>query len=151
MINPTTNEIKREEKRDIVYQYFSETMIVNPNPVYIHPDDFSLSVKTETHIRHRGIFTVPVYSAAIEMVFDFNPFGALDTFTKKETVNAGLRLHQTPEQKCSIFGNWPEQKCFTLCSIGLSTGPYSAVLSYSNAGVWACGQPLFGVWFSGFV
>ena len=82
VINPTTNEIKREEKRDIVYQYFSETMIVNPNPVYIHPDDFSLSVKTETHIRHRGIFTVPVYSAAIEMVFDFNPFGALDTLKK---------------------------------------------------------------------
>jgi len=50
--------------------------------VYIYPDDFSLSIKTETHIHHRGIFTVPVYSAAIEMVFDFNPFGALDTLKK---------------------------------------------------------------------
>jgi hypothetical protein len=77
--------------------------------------------------------------------------GQSPALSASKAVNAGLRLHQTPEQKCSIFGNWPEQKCFTLCSIGLSTGPYSAVLSYSNAGVWACGQPLFGVWFSGFV
>jgi len=87
VINPPSNEIKRDEKGDIVYQYFSETVIVNCNSVYIYPDDFSLSVKTEMDIRHRGIFTVPIYSAAIEMGFDFNPFGALDTLTKRETLH----------------------------------------------------------------
>ena len=52
MINPPSNEIKRDEKGDIVYQYFYETVIVNCNPVYIYPDDFSLPVKTEMDIRH---------------------------------------------------------------------------------------------------
>ena len=67
---------------------FFKTVIVNCNSVYIYPDDFfSLSVKTEMDIRHRGIFTVPIYSAAIEMGFDFNPFGALDTLTKRETLH----------------------------------------------------------------
>ena len=45
VINPTTNETKRDEKGYIVYQYFSETVIVNRNRVYIYPDDFSQSVK----------------------------------------------------------------------------------------------------------
>lgn len=57
---------------------------VNRAPIYLYPDMFKTVIETTTQERHRGIFTVPVYSASAEITFDFPTETAEDALRGKE-------------------------------------------------------------------
>lgn len=68
--DPVSKHPLRDDKNNILYEYFQETVTENRDPVYIYPDRFDLNVSTKTQSRHRGIFNVPVYTAEVQALFD---------------------------------------------------------------------------------
>lgn len=54
-----------------VFRYADVKKTVRRDPVYLYPDTFRTQIDTVTQERHRGIFTVPVYTASADVVFDF--------------------------------------------------------------------------------
>ena len=65
-----TGQPMRDDKNNIQYEYYQETVVENRPWVYIYPDRFDLNVTTKTQERHRGIFAVPVYTADVLASFD---------------------------------------------------------------------------------
>lgn len=70
VLDPASGQAKRDSNDEIIFEYFDETVTETRPPVYIYPDTFDLQMTTKTEERHRGIFRVPVYTAAIEARFD---------------------------------------------------------------------------------
>lgn len=70
VLDPVTGQAKRDSNDAIIYEYFEETITETRPSVYMYPDRFDLEVTTQTQQRHRGIFNVPVYTAAVEARFD---------------------------------------------------------------------------------
>ncbi len=54
-----------------------EERIENREPLYIYPDLFDVQLSTETQMRHRGIFKVPVYHAKAKVLTEF-PFDRVE-------------------------------------------------------------------------
>lgn len=71
VLDPVTGEQKLDTDDKPVFRYADVKRTVNRDPVYLYPNQFRTSIDTTTQERHRGIFTVPVYTAATEMSFDF--------------------------------------------------------------------------------
>ncbi|MEO0918101.1 MAG: inner membrane CreD family protein, partial [Pseudomonadota bacterium] len=70
-VDPVTGRTVRDDRNYIVYEHYQETVTENRAPVYLYPDQFDLDVVTRSQSRHRGIFSVPVYTADIALVFTF--------------------------------------------------------------------------------
>lgn len=54
-------------------------------PLYIYPEDFDVTVDSQTEIRSRGIFSAPVYSAQLRARFSFAPAKGGELLDAKET------------------------------------------------------------------
>lgn len=52
------------------------TEVVRRGAIFVYPERFDATLTTETDVRRRGVFDVPVYSAVAEMTFDFDVTGA---------------------------------------------------------------------------
>ncbi len=70
VLDPATGLAKRDDNDLIVYEYFDETVTEPRAPVFVYPDRYDLNINTQTQERHRGIFRVPVYTAAVNADFD---------------------------------------------------------------------------------
>ena len=95
-VDPVSGRTIRDEKNFIVFEHYEETVTETRPPVFLYPDRFDVEVATETQIRHRGIFAVPVYTADLALDFNF------DT----EMVEAALTGEETPvwgDAKVQIF------------------------------------------------
>ena len=72
VLDPASGLQKLDDNDKPVFRHVDVQKTINRDPVYLYPNRFVTSIDTTTQERHRGIFTVPVYSAAAEMQFDFN-------------------------------------------------------------------------------
>ncbi|MEK6216583.1 MAG: inner membrane CreD family protein, partial [Boseongicola sp.] len=79
----------RDDKGNVIYEHFQETLTERRAPVFIYPDTLDISLSTETQTRHRGIFEVPVYTADAEITFDFDVEKAEDVLTGEEVAHWG--------------------------------------------------------------
>lgn len=78
--NPVTRPVSRLER-------------VAREPVRLLPGRYDVTMQTETEMRYRGIFNVPVYRAAVGMDFDFPVEAAETALVGNEEIDwAGARL-----------------------------------------------------------
>jgi len=68
VVDPVTGETRFEQ--------VNITEIVRRGAIYVYPVGFDATVTTESQVRQRGIFQVPVYTALADMTFDFDVSGA---------------------------------------------------------------------------
>ncbi|WP_108485069.1 cell envelope integrity protein CreD [Oceaniglobus ichthyenteri] len=68
VVDPQTNETRIEQ--------VNVTEVVRRGAIYVYPQSFEVSANSESEIRQRGIFEVPVYSAVVDMAFDFDVSGS---------------------------------------------------------------------------
>lgn len=97
VVDPVTGEVRRDPvSGQVVYEYHEEERVELRNSVYVFPGQFDVDVATETEIRHRGIFRVPVYRAVSNMKFDFPLNDVSDVLKGEEVVlwdQAEIRVH----------------------------------------------------------
>ena len=96
VIDPETGLQRTNDSDKPVYRYVDVQKTVNRNPIYLYPDRFTTQIDTSTQERHRGIFTVPVYTAQTTMQFDFPTDTAEDLLRGKEVAlwaKAEIELH----------------------------------------------------------
>lgn len=94
-LDPATGEQKLDADGKLVFRYVDVQKTFRREPVYLYPRQFSARVETTTQERHRGIFTVPVYSATARLEFDFPTQNAADALSGEEVLiwrAAELRL-----------------------------------------------------------
>ncbi|RPE67293.1 inner membrane protein [Pacificibacter maritimus] len=66
-----TGEVKLDENGNAVSKRVTRRVTQRRAPIYIYPNQFDVAVDTQTQVRHRGIFNVPVYQADLSVEFDF--------------------------------------------------------------------------------
>ncbi|MAM62070.1 cell envelope integrity protein CreD [Maritimibacter sp. UBA3975] len=69
--DPATGEVRTDAQGNPVMRSVTRRETVWRNPIYVNPGRYDVTIDTETEMRHRGIFNVPVYRAGVEMAFDF--------------------------------------------------------------------------------
>jgi inner membrane protein len=84
--DPANGEVRRDNDGNEVTRLITETVIRRHPGVHINPGRYDVSVDSSTQMRHRGIFNVPVYQAALKMEFDFPVEGAEDLLEENETL-----------------------------------------------------------------
>lgn len=71
-VDPVTGRTIRDENNFIVYERYDETVTETRAPLYLYPGRFDMDVTTESQVRKRGIFEVPVFTAGLTLAFDFD-------------------------------------------------------------------------------
>lgn len=71
VIDEATGEVKLSPQGTPVQRVSQEVRTTRQEPIYLMPNRFDVSADMTTQTRHRGIFSVPVYSSALGMDFDF--------------------------------------------------------------------------------
>ncbi|TYB90236.1 cell envelope integrity protein CreD [Oceaniovalibus sp. ACAM 378] len=97
----TRNE--RREKIDPVtgertFEQVAVTEILRRGEIYVYPRSFDATISSESEVRSRGIFEVPVYTAVATMGFDFDVSGAEALLEDREAIlwdAAGLDVSLT--------------------------------------------------------
>lgn len=95
-VDPVTGRTIRDENNFIVYEHYDETITEDRSPLFLYPDRFDADVGTESQVRRRGIFTVPVFTANLSLAFDFDASAAEEMLTGDETAlwdQAELRVY----------------------------------------------------------
>jgi len=70
-IDPITGRTLRDENKFIIYEHYEETLTETRAPVFLYPNRFDMNVETSTQTRARGIFEVPVFTADVQIDFNF--------------------------------------------------------------------------------
>ena len=70
--DPQTGLSLRDADGRLLYEMVEERETVTKPPVYLSPEALDYRVDMTSQTRQRGIFEVPVYSAAIEVAFTFD-------------------------------------------------------------------------------
>ena len=86
-VDAVTGLSLRDEKGNVIYEYYQETLTERRQPVFVYPGMLDISLSTKTQTRHRGIFDVPVYTADAEISFDFHLEEAEDTLRGDEVLH----------------------------------------------------------------
>lgn len=86
VLDPDTGIQKTDDDGEPVFRHVDVRRTLRRNPVYIYPNDLNVQVRTEAQERHRGIFTVPVYSANAVYTFDFPAEDATGALTGEEVL-----------------------------------------------------------------
>ncbi|MCK0143061.1 cell envelope integrity protein CreD [Aliiroseovarius sp. F20344] len=78
VIDEATGLVMRDtETGKNLQKLVEEERIENREPLYVYPDLFDVQLSSETQMRHRGIFQVPVYQAKAKIVTEF-PFDRVE-------------------------------------------------------------------------
>jgi len=73
IIDPSTNEPRRDPTSgEALYRVVEEAKEVERSAIHLLPRLFNARIETETEIRRRGIFEVPVYRAVLNVEFDYD-------------------------------------------------------------------------------
>jgi len=86
VLDPDTGIQKTDDDGEPVFRHVDVRKTLRRNPVYVYPNDLNVQVETETQERHRGIFTVPVYTANAAYAFDFPAEDATGALTGEEVL-----------------------------------------------------------------
>ncbi|MCI2400440.1 cell envelope integrity protein CreD [Aliiroseovarius subalbicans] len=72
VVDPVTGRVVlHAESGQPIRESFEETRIEARAPVFLYPDQFDVALSSQTQLRHRGIFQVPVYQAEAVLEFTF--------------------------------------------------------------------------------
>ena len=86
VLDPDTGIQKLDADDKPVYRHVDVQKTLRRDPVYLYPDQFEATIDTQTQERHRGIFTVPVYSAQAALSFDFPTETAPEALKNEEVL-----------------------------------------------------------------
>lgn len=86
VIDPQTGLVKLDDNGNAMVKPVSRQVTVRRAPIYAFPNGFDVTIDTQTQMRHRGIFKVPVYQAALDMRFDFPVDQIADTAVDEEVI-----------------------------------------------------------------
>lgn len=86
-VDAITGLTLRDEKGNPIFEHFEETVTETRAPVYLYPVNLDIEVVSESATRSRGIFVVPVYSADVQMGFDFEAEAAEDVLRGEEVLH----------------------------------------------------------------
>lgn len=86
-IDQVTGRTLRDEKNNIVYEHFEETKTEGRPPVYLYPGRFEIQIASHSQVRHRGIFSVPVFTADLTLEFDYDANAATMEIVGKEKLD----------------------------------------------------------------
>lgn len=95
-VDPATGRTVRDQNNFIVYEHYDETITEERPPLFLYPGRFDAKVETKSQVRRRGIFTVPVFTADLNLAFDFDTGAAEEMLTGEETARwdeAELRVY----------------------------------------------------------
>jgi inner membrane protein len=87
VVDPVTGRTMRDDQGLVIYEHFEEVVTERRPSIFLYPEDLTVSVVTESQIRKRGIFEVPVYTADVAMTFDFAPDAAKATLGDGEVAD----------------------------------------------------------------
>ena len=96
--DPGTGQPRLNEDGEEIYEYFQETVIEDRAPVFLYPDEFTITIDTKTQIRKRGLFQVPVYTSDLKAAFDFPAARAEELLKGEERLrwdNTEVRVYLT--------------------------------------------------------
>jgi len=86
-VDAVTGLVLRDEKGNAVFEQFEETVTETRAPIFMYPVDLNIDISSESTTRSRGLFVVPVYSAGVQMAFDF------DVAAAEDVVSGGEEIH----------------------------------------------------------
>ena len=95
-VDGVTGLTLRDEKGNPIFEHYEETVTETRAPVYLYPVNLDIDVASESTTRARGIFVVPVYTAEVDMGFDFDAEAA-------EAVLRGKEVLHWDEARMSVF------------------------------------------------
>lgn len=85
-IDTFTGRSLRDEKNNLIYEHFEETVTEDRAPVFLYPEQFEMDVVTQTQTRARGVFEVPVFTADVTLDFNFDANTATEVLEDKQTL-----------------------------------------------------------------
>ena len=85
-VDPVSGRSLRDEKNNLIYEHYEETVTERRSPVYLFPEQFDMDVATATQTRARGVFEVPVFTANVALDFDFDTASAIEVLAEKQTI-----------------------------------------------------------------
>jgi inner membrane protein len=86
VVDPITGEVKLDENGNVVSKRVMQRVTQRRAPIYIYPGQFDVAIDTQTQVRHRGIFNVPVYQADLSVEFDFPTDQIADMAVNEEVI-----------------------------------------------------------------
>lgn len=95
-VDSVTGLTLQDAKGNPIFEHFEETVTENRASVYLYPDQLDVDVTSKSTARSRGVFVVPVYSADVQMAFDFDANAA-------ETALKGQEELHWDDARLSVF------------------------------------------------
>lgn len=87
VIDPSTGRPRMDaEGKQPLMREDREVVTVRRAPIIIYPETLEVTVDLSTEIRHRGIFTAPVYQGRLAAAFSFDPNLAPNALRGKEVI-----------------------------------------------------------------
>ena len=86
-VDAVTGLTLRDEKGNPIFEHFEETVTETRAPVYLYPVGLDIEASSESASRSRGIFEVPVYTADVQMAFDFDAEAAETALRAEEVLH----------------------------------------------------------------
>ena len=74
-----------------IFEHYEETVTETRAPVYLYPVNLDIDVASESTTRARGLFEVPVYTAVVDMGFDFDAEAAEGALRRQGRFCIGTR------------------------------------------------------------
>ena len=100
-VDSTSGLTLRDENGKPVFEHFEETLTENRPSVYLFPETLDIAISSTSQTRNRGIFEVPVYTADVDIAFDFKAVSATQALNGKEVLHwsdARIDIHLTSNQ-----------------------------------------------------
>jgi len=100
-VDSSTGLTLQDENGKPIFERFEETVTETRNPVHLFAEALDIEVDTTSETRNRGIFEVPIYTADVEIAFDFNALSASDALTGDEVLHwndARIDVHLSSNQ-----------------------------------------------------
>ncbi|MBT8414293.1 MAG: cell envelope integrity protein CreD [Boseongicola sp.] len=97
-VDALTGLTLQDENGKPVYERFEETVTERRPSIYLFSETLDIDVSTASETRARGIFEVPVYTADVQIAFNFNALSASDALSGDEVVHwkeARIDVHLT--------------------------------------------------------
>lgn len=85
-VDPITGRSLRDDKNNLIYEHYEETVTEARAPVFLYPERFDMDVSTQTQTRARGVFEVPVFTADVALDFNFDTTAAAPVLEEKQTL-----------------------------------------------------------------
>lgn len=71
VIDPTTGRAEIDANGNVITRPVTRRETLRRAPIFVNPNRYDVTIETQTEMRHRGLFNVPVFTADLAMAFDY--------------------------------------------------------------------------------